>query len=232
MLAATEAELREQIAATEGGFEGYKDFLIVDDILHANGSKTFTLQTAEGDTKPVPEHRGGQYISLEFSGKDAAAAMFATAKVSDISTDALCFTLFPTPEPAVRHAMRLVSGDTVRCSVPCGRFLVDAEDVEGMPDMVVAGRAEDVGMLVAVGKDLLGAGVEDVTVLVEGENNDGYVAVTLAEKFLKVAVVEYVSVEILLHMQPSGVLASPSLRDVVSELYEATEEDIYIKVIE
>lgn len=232
MLVATESDLREQIASTEGGFAGFKEFIIVDDVAHDNGSKTFTLETAEGDSKPVPDHRGGQYVSIKVQGEDGGGLQYVTAKVSDVSTDVLCLTLYPTPEQGVRQVLNLSTGDTVNCSVPCGRFIVDSEDVEGMPNMVLAGRAEDAGMLVAVGKDLLRAGVDEVTVLVEGANNDGYVALTLAEKWLNVGVVEIITVDVLLGMNPVGVLASPALRDVVSELYEVAEDEIYIKVIE
>lgn len=64
ILKGREAQIREEIIQFEGGWSGWREFVIADKIRESSVITSFVLRPADG--KPVLRHRPGQYLTFRF----------------------------------------------------------------------------------------------------------------------------------------------------------------------
>lgn len=234
---ATENSIREKAENAPGGFNGYKEFKIARVVSHSDeGPKTFTLVPTGDSPGPIPAHRGGQYLSFEVDNVESLGKCKLSAMLSDVAKDKLVFTVFPNGERPVEHLLRMQEGGLLKTSVPCGPFAVDKGDVSGMRNVVIAGKAEDSGMLIAVARDLQAAEVEQVNILVE--KNDSYGDVTSGAKDhdIPVDTMEEINQDCPPLLQADGIFFAPSLKHLAAKMEDGSlapsKPPSYIKIIE
>lgn len=219
---ATETALRKE-AKVVAGYVGYKKFNITGVKKHGDGAKTLFIASSDGS--PVPPHRGGQFISFELMDVPDLGMAKTSAWLSDVSEKYMAFTLFPDAagecDRPNSFMLERKIGDTLRVSVPCGRFKIDDSVVSTMKDVTVAVKENEcVGMAAAVAKSLIAAGAENVTLLVPcGE----YVL----DKSLAVEVYEgSLTVEQLASPTTKGIFVTSDLADLAKSAPPSCTDDV------
>ncbi|MFV1493028.1 NO-inducible flavohemoprotein [Phaeobacter sp. JH18-32] len=72
LLIAAESRMYEEIAAAEGGWEGWRDFAIIGILRESASVKSFVLRPVDGGA--VLRHKPGQYLSFDFDSPETGKA--------------------------------------------------------------------------------------------------------------------------------------------------------------
>lgn len=125
-----EKDLYKEAEEQDGGWEGFKDFVVVDKVKESNVITSFYLEAKDGSTLPVYE--AGQYLSIRVTMPNSEYMQIRHYTLSSVSNEKQ-FRLSIKKE-ADRKPYGVVStflheqiqvGDTIEASAPAGTFTLE-----------------------------------------------------------------------------------------------------------
>lgn len=131
ILISRERALREEKAAAEGGWEGYRAFTVVEKKAENADITSFVLRPSDG--KPLLRHQAGHYVAVQVQTPHGVTVRNYTLSCAP-GSDTYRITVKKLPPSTTTAPPGDVStylhdvikiGDSVSLGVPCGDFTVD-----------------------------------------------------------------------------------------------------------
>jgi len=175
-----EAEIYAEQAAAEGGWNGYRPFVVDRKVPESDIITSFYLKPADG--KAFPSFTAGQYITVKanIAGEEETAPR--NYSLSDApGTGYYRISVKREPAPKQGAAPGVVSnflhdqvseGDEIQIGPPCGEFLAPSEEelAAGEPVVLISGGV-GVTPLNSMLKSLAAQGVENSVHVIHGARN-------------------------------------------------------------
>ncbi|HLR15656.1 MAG TPA: NO-inducible flavohemoprotein [Bacillota bacterium] len=128
-----ETEMYKEAAAQEGGWDGFKDFEVVDKVKESDVITSFYLEAKDGNT--LPAYKAGQYLTIRVTIPGVAYKQIRHYTLSAVSNEKQY--RISVKKEADREPYGVVStylhdqlqvGDTIEASAPAGTFTLEKGD--------------------------------------------------------------------------------------------------------
>src|SRR5699024_5891499 len=128
-----ETEMYKEAAAEEGGWDGFKDFEVVDKVKESDVITSFYLEAKDGNT--LPAYKAGQYLTIRVTIPGVAYKQIRHYTLSAVSNEKQY--RISVKKEADREPYGVVStylhdqlqvGDTIEASAPAGTFTLEKGD--------------------------------------------------------------------------------------------------------
>lgn len=156
-----EAEIYRQQREAEGGWNGYRRFVVDRKVPESEIVTSFHLRPA--DSGPLPEYEPGQYITVRIEHPETPTSPRNYSLSDSPGNGHYRISVKREPRPIAEAPDGLVSnylhdvvqpGDTLKIGPPCGEFTLSAQDVAERPIVLLAGGI-GVTPLLAMAKSLV-----------------------------------------------------------------------------
>lgn len=137
ILMARENTLYAENAAAEGGWNGWRDFVVSDIIRESNIISSFVLRPADGGA--VMRHKPGQYLTLWLSipGQAPVKRNYTISSAPDGESYRITVKREPRGLASRWLHDRVKAGDTLKVGAPAGEFFLQPSD--GRPVVLLSG---------------------------------------------------------------------------------------------
>ncbi len=172
-----EAEIYAEQAATKGGWNGYREFIVDRKIPESDRIISFYLKPKDGE--PLPPFKPGQYITVKFDHSAPPTSPRNYSLSDRPGLDHYRISVKREPAPTVDTPAGLISnylhdhvseGETIQVGPPCGDFFLNIDRTDDRPLVLLSG---GVGLtpLLAMLNTVAARGSQRSTFFIHGARN-------------------------------------------------------------